>query len=440
MLLNFLFNFFIEDKYYIIDDYKGILNTLISFLFALFFIQVGEIIKNVLNLNYASTGIVIFLISFYALDKSFMTIMKNFSFKSSFILTLSFWTILVLLNYKGNIKNFIYTFMTYIFSYCVLNLTNFYVSISTNTFLTSDEKYFWLPVSKDIFENNLFTSTINSPIQSYGLLVGHIHAVLNNFFSYSTEFLYFPAYKNLFFFLTIYFIYENKNSKKSRFIVVIFITTIALTSDWFTYLFFNSLLAESVSSYFFGILAIEIFRNKNNSFLLISIGFLYFSKQFISIFSIIIGIYTIFKNKDSIIKYLLLFFGIFVDLINSAILKTPVAWSFYFNFLESDAATKDGINLKNISNIIIQFLIDKPVSYFVFIILLLGIFVNTKKGIYEFELISVIILNTIFVFLLYIFIWSNVEYESSYRYLLNIFHIIIIYFLVTVDNFLSFKK
>ena len=369
-----------------------------------------------------------------------MTIMKNFSFKTSFSITLICWVVLIFLKYSGSYKNIIYTFLTYIFSFSVLKLTNLYFSISTNDFLTSDEKYFWLPVSKDIFEVNLFTSIINNPIQSYGLLVAHTHAVLNNFLTYSSGFLYLPAYKNIFFFLTIYFIYENKNSIKSRFIVVIFITTIALTSDWFTYLFFNSLLAESVSSYFFGILVIEIFRNKNNSFILISLGFLYFSKQFISIFSIFIGIYSIFKNKDSIFKFLLLVFGVSVDLINSVILKTPITWSFYLNSLESDAATNDGVNLKNISNIVIQFLIDKPMSYFIFIIVLLSIFVNSKKGVYEFELLSIIILNTIFVFFLYIFIWSNVEYESSYRYLLNIFHIIIIYFLITVDNFLSFKK
>ena len=440
MLLNLLFNFFVEDKSYVIDDYKTILNTLIGFLFAIFVIQVGKIVQDLLNLYYASTGIVIFLLSFYAFDKSFMTIMKNFSFKTSFSITLICWVVLIFLKYSGSYKNIIYTFLTYIFSFSVLKLTNLYFSISTNDFLTSDEKYFWLPVSKDIFEVNLFTSIINNPIQSYGLLVAHTHAVLNNFLTYSSGFLYLPAYKNIFFFLTIYFIYENKNSIKSRFIVVIFITTITLTSDWFTYLFFNSLLAESVSSYFFGILVIEIFRNKNNSFILISLGFLYFSKQFISIFSIFIGIYSIFKNKDSIFKFLLLVFGLSVDLINSVILKTPITWSFYLNSLESDAATNDGVNLKNISNIVIQFLIDKPMSYFIFIIVLLSIFVNSKKGVYEFELLSIIILNTIFVFFLYIFIWSNVEYESSYRYLLNIFHIIIIYFLITVDNFLSFKK
>jgi len=440
LLLNLLYNFFIEDKSYATNNYKGLLNVLIGFLFAIFVVQVGKIVQNLLNLHYVSTGVVIFLLSFYAIDKTFMVIMKNFSFKNSFTVTLICWIVFILLKYTGSYRNVIYSILTYIFSFIVLKLTNLYISISTESLLTSDEKYFWLPVSKDIFEDNLFIAITNNPIQSYGLLVGHTHAVLNNFFTYSSDFLYLPAYKNIFFFLTVYFIYECRNSTKSRLIVIIFITTIALTSDWFTYLFFNSLLAESVSSYFFGILVIELFRNKNNSFILISLGFLYFSKQFISIFSILIGIYIIFKNKDSIVKYFLLIFGVSVDLVNSVILKTPITWSFYLNSLETDAATKDGINVKNIINIVVQFLIDKPMSYFILIILLLSVFVNIKKGAYELELLLIIVLNTIFVFFLYVFIWSNVEYESSYRYLLNIFHIIIFYFLITLDSFLSFKK
>ena len=49
------------------------------------------------------------------------------------------------------------------------------------------------------------------------------------------------------------------------------------------------------------------------------------------------------KNKDSIVKYFLLIFGVSVDLVNSVILKTPITWSFYLNSLETDAATKDGL-------------------------------------------------------------------------------------------------
>ena len=81
-----------------------------------------------------------------------------------------------------------------------------------------------------------------------------MNAVLNQLFSYSENFLYLPAYKNLFFFLTIFLIYELPVDKVTKFVSSSIITVIVLTSDWFTYLFFNSLLAESISSYFFGVL------------------------------------------------------------------------------------------------------------------------------------------------------------------------------------------
>ena len=440
LLLNLLYNFFIEDKSYALNEYEGILNTLVGLIFAIFFIQIGKIIKKLLRLHYSSTGIILFLLSFYIVDKSLLIFLRNFSFKNTFIATLIAWIFLFIIKNSAGYKEIIYASLTYIFSFISLKIINTNIPLATENFLTSDEKYFWLPVSSDIFEGSLITAITNNPIQSYGLLVGHMHAVLNNIFTYSEKFLYLPAYKNLFFFLTIYFISECKSSKESKLVLVIVLTIISLTSDWFTYLFFNSLLAESISSYFFGILVLEILKNKKNSFVLINLGFLYFSKQFISIFSIFIGVYVLYKNKDSLKKYLILFSGILIDLVNSLLIKTPVTWEFYINSFDADAATKDGVNFQNIINIIIQFFIDKPMSYFLIISIVMAAYVNYKKGIYEVESLYIVLLNTFFVFLLYVFVWTNVEYESSYRYLLNIFHIIIFYILITFNNFLSFKK
>ena len=114
LLLNLLYNFFIEDKSYASNNYKGLLNTLIGFLFAIFVVQVGKIVQDMLNLHYASTGIVIFLLSFYALDKTFIVIMKNFSFKNSFTITLICWIVFILLKYTGSYRNIIYTFLIFV--------------------------------------------------------------------------------------------------------------------------------------------------------------------------------------------------------------------------------------------------------------------------------------------------------------------------------------
>ena len=114
----------------------------------------------------------------------------------------------------------------------------------------------------------------------------------------------------------------------------------------------------------------------------------------------------------------------------------------YLNNIDTaEANTFDGIKAENIFNIINQFLLNKPVSYFIFVIVVLTLYLTLFKKLKINDLyILIILFNTVFVFLLYIFIWRNVEYESSYRYLLNVLHVIIVYSLNIFDNFLERKN
>ena len=113
----------------------------------------------------------------------------------------------------------------------------------------------------------------------------------------------------------------------------------------------------------------------------------------------------------------------------------------YTDSFRSDATTGEGgINFQNIINIIQQFLIDRPMSYFIFIVFMIFLYLFFQSGIYDKDLLLLILTNTILVFLLYIFVWTNVEYESSYRYLLNIFHIILVFFISTLNIFLNLDK
>ena len=52
----------------------------------------------------------------------------------------------------------------------------------------------------------------------------------------------------------------------------------------------------------------------------------------------------------------------------------------------------------------------------------------------------IIVINSSLVFILYITVWSDVEYGSSYRYLLNIFHLLIPIYLVAIDKFIFSNK
>ncbi len=441
--MNYLYNFFFVDKSYQNIHTEKLLNFLVALLFSFFLNEVGKALKPLLKVKFNSSGIVIFLLSFYIFDKSFLIISRFFSFKYSFHIVLIGWILFIINKNIKNLSNLRTLLFSYIISFSSLNIFNRFLTLSEQNFLTSDEKYFWLPVSKNIYEYNLFESLLYNPLPSYGLLVGHMNAVLNQLFSYSENFLYFPAYKNLFFFLTIFLIFELPVEKVAKFVSSSIITVIVLTSDWFTYLFFNSLLAESISSYFFGVLFIELIYNKKklSMSLIVCFGFLYFSKQFISFFAIFCGLYYLFINKKPKFAYGCLFFGVIVDLINSLLLNIPITWRMYTDSFRSDALTGEGgINFRNFFNIIQQFLIDRPVTYFIFITFLISLFIVWNFGFYEKESLYLILLNTIFVFILYIFVWTSVEYESSYRYLLNIFHVILLFFVSTLNNFLILSK
>ena len=94
----------------------------------------------------------------------------------------------------------------------------------------------------------------------------------------------------------------------------------------------------------------------------------------------------------------------------------------------------------NIRNIIEQFLIDKPTTYVVIGFLILNI-VSLFK--YKFNLQTdellffFVLLNYILVNLLYISYWRNVEFESSYRYIVSCFHLI---FISLVSRFSKFEN
>lgn len=75
-----------------------------------------------------------------------------------------------------------------------------------------------------------------------------------------------------------------------------------------------------------------------------------------------------------------------------------------------------------------QFFIDKPVSYFVFVSLIIVIFSLKSFDLSDMTVLIVLFLNTIFVFL-YFFIVSDLNYAwgDTYRYLLDPFYLILFF-------------
>ena len=98
------------------------------------------------------------------------------------------------------------------------------------------------------------------------------------------------------------------------------------------------------------------------------------------------------------------------------------------------------IDFTNIRNIIEQFLIDKPTTYIVIGFLIINIVSLFKYKLnYKTDelLFFVVLLNYILVNLLYISYWRNIEFESSYRYIVSCFHLI---FLSLISRFSKFEN
>ena len=124
----------------------------------------------------------------------------------------------------------------------------------------------------------------------------------------------------------------------------------------------------------------------------------------------------------------------------------------YFSKLQSVAYTSEvdfidlffdfiylrDLNFSNIRNIYEQFLIDKPTTYIVFGFLIVNIlsqFRYKNESQTDKLLFGFVLLNYILVNLLYISYWRNVEFESSYRYIVSCFHLIFISLIIKFSKF-----
>ena len=169
-------------------------------------------------------------------------------------------------------------------------------------------------------------------------------------------------------------------------------------------------------------------------------GTLFFSKQFIAIISLFYLLYIFITKKISLKVLLLGFSGFLSNLIIFPLNNIDVTWSLYFNN-NSALDAERSIKLSNFRNLINEFLIDRPISYFLFIFFLLFM-VNFRKNFFQFkDPLIIVLINTILVFFLYMFLWtSEVVYGSSYRYFMNTFHVLLPIYLISIDRFINIEK
>lgn len=420
----------------------------ISFLLGtIFFFFISNTINNTFKVGGRAISLVIFFTSYFTIDSIFLFISKNLTFKSLIIYISAIW--IMLLIYKSeSIVNILKIF----FSYLIWRLfnNNFFDDISNNTNyseLNTDVPEQWFDIARMIYENNYYFALENNLIEGQGLLPSYIQAFLLEVGFNVERFQFIQITSFLFLSFSILLIADLHISKKEKIIFSLVFISLILNNNWLEYLLVNSLMIEGIVSFFISVYLFNYSRMLKNvntiSFLFfLTFGALVLTKNFVSLISLVIIILSVFLLRKNI--YIILSTVIY--------LLNLIYQRIYFSELQNFAYTSEidfkdlifdfiylrDLDFSNIVNIINQFLIDKPTSYIVLVFLIaniFGIFVQKSNTTEDNIILFFIIINYILVNLLYISYWRNVEYESSYRYIISCFHLIYLSLIIQLSKF-----
>ena len=331
---------------------------------------------------------------------------------------------------KIKLKSILKIFITYFLIYTSNILFNSKFTIQNN--ITGDVKDIHFQHVANIFEHSYFYSVNNPSLEGYTQLVAYIQALLHVIVKFSGEFVYMDSVLNVLFILTILFFLEIDFDYISKIILIGLYSIVVFNSEWIKFLFIDSLMTEGVLAYLFCVFVVSISNMQNviykkNSILFFFFGFLFFSKQFISLLSLFIIIFFLITKKYR--------FQSIVGL--SAVIIKELSYISYFknitkNYHLRDVDIRDFIldllllrDLKysNLNEILRNLFFDKPIFLiFLYLIFLLIIYFSVYR-LKEYDInfyTMIIFLNTCFVIILYLTLWKNMELESPIRYLLNL--------------------
>ena len=285
----------------------------------------------------------------------------------------------------------------------------------------------------------------NNVIEGQTLFISYIQALIFNlnFYLYDFEFIRINA--NIVLVFITMLVCDLKISNRNKIIACLALFSIILNSDWLTYLFIDSLMLEGIVSFIFATFLLNLKQHTNQKFRPTSLIFfiffssLLFTKQFVSLLTIFLFIYIFikYKNVNSMVipifysidffykKYVILESGQF-ELIKGTSISELVTNLFLFRNLE----------ISNISKIINQLLIDRPVSYLLLLFIILNIFRLTKNSKdEELNLIfTLVIINFVLIFTLYVAWWQDFGIQSSFRYILNLFNLFYLSTIIHLDS------
>lgn len=346
------------------------------------------------------------------------------------------WLLIITFSSKS-IKIFLHIVITYL----SLTFFNYYYFEKLKSVIgyvewSNDVPSQWFELANLISSKGLFQAYTNNLIKGQGLFINNTQTIIFklNFPLQDFQFIRINTIIILFFSYLLFL--DLKISRNRQIIIALVFSIFVLNSGWLSYLFIDSLMLEGLASLFFGAYIYKSgdFMKKNLNFNSLIFYFFFssvlFSKEFISTLALVYILYLLFIKKNQNVIVVFVIYGL--ERFYRKLYVPPENGASYIDGRSLTDLFFDLINLRNLDfNVLINILIEFTRDRIALVIFIYFIFVNLysvkfKNGSIETVIFLLILLNIVFIFIIYISWWNNIEVQSTYRYFLNCLHLIMI--------------
>lgn len=343
-----------------------------------------------------------------------------------------------------NLKNILSILIPFISLRLYFN--EFKSKLTINNNIRGDVEAVFFEQAKNIYEGSYFISINNYVFEGYPQFLSYIQSVFLGLSSNISTYNFFSFTSHIVFYLSLLFFIELNISNFHKYISLALFSLLLLNSNFLQFLFTTSLMSEGLVSLFTAISLISVINSAESSKILdykifLLFGVMYFSKQFNSSLVLIMTILLFFiKGRNK--KILFGFSGFALKELLFIFVFTEVSKDHHIRQLDVADTILDlllfrDLQIQNIFSILQNLWMDKPLTILFFIFYFSYIY--SKLFIKKFELKTDLIfllinLNIIFVFLIYISVWQNMELESPIRYFLNNLHLVIISIFLSIEK------
>ena len=403
----------------------------------------GNLFKYTLKFESVSLGITFYLFSFFIFDSIVLFFYQKLSF-SEILFTVNLLWFLFFVFKLRNLKNVLSITIPFISLRIYFNEFNSKFTINNN--IRGDVEAVFFQQAKNIYEGSYFNSINNYVFERYPQFLSYIQSIFLGLSSNITTYNFFSFTSHIVFYLSLLFFIELNISNFHKFLSVSLFSSLLLNSEFLQFLFTASLMSEGLVSLFTAILTIGVINNINNSEVLdykifLLFGVMYFSKQFNSSLVLITILFLFFiKGRNKVVLFG--FSGIVLKELLYLFVFTEVNKDHHIGQIDVvdtifDLLLFRDLQIQNILSILQNLWIDKPIVILFFVFYFS--YVYSKIYMRRFELQTdlmylLINLNIVFVFLIYISVWQNMELESPIRYFMNYLHLLIISIFLVIEK------